>query len=219
MEHAYWLDKWSRQEIGFHEADVNVYLKRHWQDSMPTNGRVLVPLCGKSLDMLWLVGLGLEVVGVELSEIAAKDFFESASLDYSVKSHETLDARCYCSGPVSIWAGDFFAFQPDDLGQFQSVYDRAALVALPAELRVRYAQHLRQFMSDDSELLLVTMEYDQAEMSGPPFNVSETELTALYAGGSRKLLERNDAALESNPKFTARGVTQLAECVWHLRWT
>lgn len=220
MEHAYWLDKWSRQEIGFHESDVNVYLKRHWQDAMPTNGRVLVPLCGKSLDMLWLVGLGLEVVGVELSETAAKSFFEAASLDYSIDAHTSLDARCYKSGPVSIWVGDFFAFQSADLGQFQSAYDRAALVALPPELRVRYAEHLRQFLSVDSEMLLVTMEYEQSEMSGPPFSVSETELAALYPDvGSRTLLERNEAALQANPKFVDRGVKQLAECVWHLRWT
>ena len=55
MDEAFWQRRWARNEIGFHLNEVNPYLRRHWPSLKLAQGaRVLVPLCGKSLDMAWL---------------------------------------------------------------------------------------------------------------------------------------------------------------------
>ncbi|TWI51003.1 thiopurine S-methyltransferase [Pseudomonas duriflava] len=214
MDTPFWLNKWERNEIGFHSLHANSYLKRHWESLEVSAGSVvLVPLCGKSIDMVWLAEQGFQVLGVELSSLAVEAFFEEQGLVPVCKSHGTL--RHYKAGPFTILQGDFFALTPADMPVCSAVYDRAALIALPEAMRYRYVRHLETLMPA-GEGLLITLEYDQAKRAGPPFAVSDDEVHRLYEPAWRlETLERKDVLAE-NAKFAAQGVMQLSEAVYKL---
>ncbi|WP_265324930.1 thiopurine S-methyltransferase [Pseudomonas aeruginosa] len=176
--------------------------------------QILVPLCGKTLDLAWLAAQGLEVLGVELSEKAVSDFFEEHDLRPEI---DQLDGfRRYRVAGITLLQGDFFALQAEHLAQCRAFYDRAALIALPPEMRERYAGHLQAVLPTRSLGLLVTIDYPQAEMAGPPFAVPDEEVRGYYAGGWRiEELERGDV-LGVNWKFLERGVSWLDEAVYLL---
>ncbi len=215
MDKAYWLNKWAKQDIGFHEVAVNPALETHWPVAMRSSDRVLVPLCGMTVDMAWLASRGHEVVGVEFSEKAAAGFFDNAGLTPQI--NESSIGKRYSCGSVSILVGDFFSLTGKDAGQFDCVYDRASLVAVEPSRRDAYVATLERLLGPGGDILLVTLEYDQTQMNGPPFNVDETVLDAYFEPPwRRRLLERNTDALTTNAKFRNRGVDTLSECVWHL---
>lgn len=212
MEKEFWLERWARNEIGFHQGDINPHLRRFWLEAAPASGRVFVPLCGKSRDLLWLRHQGQPVLGVELSTIAARAFFEEnglAPVQQSKPPFESFEAR-----GVEILCGDFFDLDAARLKDVTAVYDRAALVALPPELRARYAAHLAAILPADTRLLLVTFDYEQGAMNGPPFAVSPAEVDTLFApfGRIRKLASHD--ALADNPRFRERGLTRIDEHVF-----
>ena len=133
-----WLERWQEGRIGWHEADGNAGLRRHWATS---GRRVLVPLCGKSQDVLWLEAQGNDVVGVELSEIAVQAFFEENGIRCSRrKTAAGGDYWVADDRRVSIYRGDYFSFSD---GPFDACYDRGALVALAPDLRDDYIAHTR----------------------------------------------------------------------------
>ena len=141
MEHAFWHDRWAKGRIGFHQVEVNEYLERYWGSlDIPAQAEVLVPLCGKSLDMLWLREQKCSVLGVELSERACRDFYA----EQEVQPEEASNGRFLCLNRdgVALWCGDFFDLERGDVENIQGVFDRAALIALPPVMRERYAQHL-----------------------------------------------------------------------------
>lgn len=215
MEKDFWLTRWERAEIGFHQNEVNPYLRDYWQalEEMP-GGDVFVPLCGKSLDMLWLCQQGHTVLGVELSAIAVQHFFAENGLSPQHASREQFD--CCEADNIRILCGDFFDLNKQDLAQVTAVYDRASLVALPPEMRERYARHLVSILSPGTQILLVTFDYPQAEMSGPPFAVSPDEVEALYRDyADIRLLAQLDV-LPDNPRFQQRGLTRLQENIFLL---
>jgi thiopurine S-methyltransferase len=181
MEPKFWHERWESSQIGFHQHDVNQQLNRHASKlaSLCEGPRVLVPLCGKSGDMTYLRSLGYEVVGVELSPIAAAAYFSEHEKTPVVTQPEKSVA-CYEADGITILCGDFFDVTPDVLGPVHAAYDRAALVALPPETRKRYAAHLASVMPPGAPVLLVTFDYPQAEMSGPPFSVPQTEVEQLF---------------------------------------
>ena len=141
MEKNFWLERWEREEIGFHQNEINPYLRQYWQELHLARGsEVFVPLCGKSRDMLWLREQGHSVLGVELSAIAAQAFFKENDC---APQHVTGGKfERYETDGMRILCGDFFDLGKDDLAQVGAVYDRASLVALPPEMRERYARHL-----------------------------------------------------------------------------
>lgn len=199
-----WLERWQEGRIGWHEADGNRSLKRYWRGE---GLRVLVPLCGKSVDMLWLAGQGNEVTGVELSEIAAREFFTDNDLDYDVAA----DGNRY-SGvdvPITIVCDDYFAF--DDSG-FDAHYDRGALVALPAERRSQYALHTSARLSANPFQLVITLEYDQCRVTGPPYSVPPTEVLSCFPGLER--IDAYDDIANAPPKFRDAGLDAMTEVVW-----
>lgn len=215
MEKNFWHERWERQEIGFHQNEINPFLARHWQELQLSPGtRVFVPLCGKSLDMLWLREQGHPVLGVELSPIAAQAFFRENGYTPSqiaAKNFESFEAD-----NIRILCGDFFNLKKDDMKDVSAVYDRASMVALPPEMRERYVRHLLGILPPATRILLLSFDYRQPEMPGPPFAVSVEEVKTLYQGHADiRLLARHDT-LDENPRFRERGLTQLQENIFLL---
>lgn len=217
MQPDFWHERWQLNQIGFHQPDTNPYLQQFWpQLGVAPGSRVFVPLCGKSRDLLWLRAQGHAVVGVELSELAVQAFFEENRLVASVrpqggfKVYEAVGIRLYC--------GDFFALTAADLAGVGAVYDRASLVALPPKMRPDYARHMLSLLAPGTKTLLVSFDYPQQEMQGPPFSVDEAQVRALYADqcAVRLLLAADILAQES--RFRERGVTRLQEKVYALAY-
>lgn len=183
MEADFWHRKWAAREIGFHEKEVNVLLAAHFERlALGPGGRVFLPLCGKTRDIAWLLQRGCRVAGIELSEVAIGELFEELGVTPEVSSHGAL--RRFRAEGVEVFGGDFFELQAGLLGPVDAVYDRAALVALPVAMRARYAAQLMR-VSGAAPQLLLTFEYDQTRMEGPPFSVDEPEIRDLYASHYR----------------------------------
>ncbi|MCU1716140.1 thiopurine S-methyltransferase [Pseudomonas sp. 5P_3.1_Bac2] len=217
MHAEFWHKRWERSEIGFHQQQTNRYLQRYWaQLAVPDNAQVLVPLCGKSLDMLWLAGQGLRVLGVELSHKAVEAFFAEQGLTAQVRSEPHFIR--YSSGPLEILCGDFFALSADDLSQCQAFYDRAALIALPEPLRQRYVAHLAAVLPQGGKGLLVSLDYQQEDMPGPPFAVADAEVQRLYGGRwqVQRLLQQDVRGEAENARLLQRGLSRLDEWVYRL---
>ena len=215
MQPEFWHKRWQSNQIGFHLPEVNPYLQRFWpQLAVEDGARVLVPLCGKSLDLLWLAHQGHEVLGIELSEKAVEDFFSEHHFDPNVSEQGPF--KVYRAGSIELWCGDFFKLTAGDVADCSALYDRAALIALPAAMRQQYAAHLNRIMPRESLGLLITLDYDQSQMDGPPFAVLDDEMQGLFAGfWSLKILEDQDVLSES-PKFVENGVTRLEERVYRM---
>ena len=215
MNKEFWLERWERAEIGFHQNDVNPYLLRYWKELQPApGGEVFVPLCGKSLDMLWLRQQGCKVLGVELSPIAVRDFFAENGMALAHSRSGQFDC-CEADG-IRILCGDFFDLRKEDMAKVSAVYDRASLIALPPEMRERYARHLADILPPGTQILLVTVDYPQAEMQGPPFAVSVSEVEALYGKCAGIRLLAGEDVLEQNPRFRQRGVSRMQENIFLL---
>ena len=210
MQKEYWLDRWERQDTGFHQNEINPYLRQFWQClQLAPGSEVLVPLCGKSRDMLWLHQQGHTVLGVELSIVAAQAFFTENDLTPQCSVHDPfthLEAN-----DIHILCGDFFDLRKNDVSKVTAVYDRAAIIALPPEMRKRYTHHLLPILPPATQILLVTLDYPQHEMSGPPFAVSMDEVTALYQPYAAITLLSQQDVLEQNPRFQERGLSRLQE--------
>lgn len=213
MDAQFWHERWTNDQIGFHQAEGNPALRRHAGVLGPLAGRrVFVPLCGKSVDMLWLAAQGAEVVGVELSGRAVGDFFEGQGLTPARERRGGLE--CFSAGSYSLWCGDFFDLDPaTHLGPVNAVYDRAALVALPQPMRARYAPRLLE-LAGGAPILLITLDYEQERMSGPPFAVADDEVRALFAPRPEaQLLEARDV-ISREPRFRERGLPHFYQNVW-----
>lgn len=216
MHGAFWQERWARDQIGFHQDQVNAYLLRHWPRlQLPRGSQVLVPLCGKSLDLAWLFSQGYAVLGVELAEKAVQAFFAEHDLQPQVSEHGAF--RIYSVGTLALWCGDFFALTAEDVAGCQAFYDRAALIALPAAMRERYAAHLHGILPANCQGLLVTLDYDQARMDGPPFSVSDAEVRERFGRVWQvDELQREDV-LAGNWKFIRHDLKALDEATYHLR--
>jgi thiopurine S-methyltransferase len=176
---------------------------------------VFVPLCGKSHDLLWFAREGHRAVGVELSEIAVRAFFAEAGLAPAVEERERF--RRYAFEEIEIFCGDYFDLTPDLLGPIEAVYDRAALIAFPPHMRARYARQTAQPVPAHTRMLLVTMQYPNGELAGPPFSVDESEVRTLYEPAFEIEPLASADRLEANPPLRERGLTRLIESVYALR--
>lgn len=215
MEPAFWHRKWADNQIGFHQAQANPYLQRYWPGlGLPAGSRVLVPLCGKSLDLAWLAGQGYRVRGIELSRRAVEDFFQEQGLEAQVTQQGPFEV--WRSGEVELWCGDVFALQAEDVADCVGLYDRAALIALPAPMRARYMALLSRLLPGGSGLL-VTLDYQQELLAGPPFAVADEEVRTGFAGWQVQEVEARDVIGES-PKFLQAGVQRLVERVYRVRF-
>lgn len=179
MNPEFWQEKWQKREIAFHQAAANPLLVSWFnQLALAPGARVFLPLCGKSLDIHWLLAQGYHVIGAELSEVAVQELFAELGLTPSVSSVGNL--QLYRAEQLQVFVGDIFQLSDKTLGPVAAIYDRAALVALPDAMRQRYAQHLIT-VSQGAPQLVICFEYDQAQLPGPPFSVDSLEMHKLYS--------------------------------------
>lgn len=200
-----WLERWQEGRIGWHEVGGNAGLHKHWRGR---GKRVLVPLCGKTPDLLWLEEQGNEVAGVELSDLAARQFFEENGIDYTVRD-AGLTAYEGKRRRITIYCGDFFDFTSKG---FDACYDRGALIAIPPGDRPAYAQHLDSLLAPGAMRLLITIDYDEKIATGPPFAVSAEEVLGYWP--ALKVVDRYDDIDNGPPKFLKAGLTEMYESVW-----
>ncbi|GAA0425201.1 thiopurine S-methyltransferase [Cocleimonas flava] len=182
MEADFWHERWSKNEIGFHENEVNPLLVKHIKDlNLPEGSRIFLPLCGKTRDIAWLHSKGYKVVGIELSEHAVKQLFTELLGDEKLQPEVTqIDQHTlYTFENIEVYVGDFFKLSKQQLGKIDAVYDRASLVALPDTMRTQYAQHLLEITQGVPQLL-ITLEYDQSVIKGPPFSISDAMIKNYY---------------------------------------
>lgn len=178
MEASFWHERWEKNEIAFHQGEGNPLLEKYFDAlSLPAGSRVFVPLCGKTGDISWLLSQGYRVVGAELNEMAIRHLFTDLGVVPVVAKEG--DFKLYSAQGIDIFVGDFFALTAAMLGSVDAIYDRAALVALPEEMRVRYAAHLIE-ISDTAPQLLITYDYDQSLLPGPPFSISKQQVSQYY---------------------------------------
>ena len=223
MEITFWLERWNNNQTGFHQQKINPYLMYFYGEKGPVveqrdNFKVFVPLCGKSKDMLWLSQNNYKVFGVECSDRAIKDFFEENALNYkhAEKDQHALYQSSDLLSLVEIFQGDFFELQASDLDDVTDIFDRASLVALPVDMRQRYAYKMAELQKPGVRTLLVALTFDPMEMNGPPFSVTEDEVNALYSDdfSVQKLLFKE--VIEEEPGLRKRGLTSLVETVYKL---
>lgn len=214
MEPAFWHKRWADNQIGFHQLQVNPYLQAHWPAlGLAVGAQVLVPLCGKSLDLLWLAAQGYRVLGVELSRRAVEDFFVEHGLVAEVSQRGAFEVwRC---GEIELWCGDIFALRAEDVAGCTGLYDRAALIALPPRMRERYMALLDDLPAIGKGLL-VTLDYDQSLIDGPPFSVGDGEVRAGFSGWQVDEVEGREI-LDESPKFLKAGVERLLERAYSVR--
>jgi len=215
MDKDFWLERWGREEIGFHQCVINAHLCEFWSElNLPPGSTVFVPLCGKSQDMRWLQEQGHNVVGVELSTIAVQAFFKENGFTPRQVSCGKFDR--YEADGICLLRGDYFDLTRDQMTEVSAVYDRAALIALPPELRARYVRHLVRILPPATQILLITVDYPQQEMQGPPFSVSNGEVEELYCERAGMRLRAHQDVLAQNPRFQQRGLSRLVENIFFL---
>ena len=208
----YWIGRWNCGEIGFHQEHINSYLTEYWQTLHVAPGStVLVPLCGKSRDMIWLREQGHTVLGVELSKLATENFFHDNAITPLCQSDKRFTH--YCADNLCVLQGDFFDLRQTDVENVRAVYDRAAIVALPPHTRRHYVRHLLHLLPPTTQILLLGFDYPQAEMQGPPYAVSNDEIHALFGQHAQVDLLRQIDVLNDNPRFRERGLSRLQESV------
>lgn len=216
MDHSFWNERWQKGETGFHRARPHDQLVRFWPTlGLPAGSTVFVPLCGKSLDMVWLAEAGHRVIGAELSELAVDSFFAERGLAPEVE--EVPDFKVKRAGPYEIWCGDIFALPANAVAGAAAVYDRAALVAFPPAMQPRYADKLTELTPAGTPILLVGLDYEQARMSGPPFATSLQSVVSLFGPKHDiAVLEARDG-IEMSPNLRDRGLDHLVESLYLLR--
>ena len=206
-----WESRWQEDRIGFHLKEVNPYLMQFADQLLHQNPeRVFVPLCGKTLDLCWLTTKTKKVIGVELVSKAVQDFFAENKIDYLLQQDETLQK--FSSKSIDIYLGDFFDLNPEQTSSFKAIYDRASIVAIEKPDRKEYVDHLISFLDPAGRILLITLEYNQNQMEGPPYSVPQEEIESLFSPlCSLKLLETCDVL---DDRFRKKGLTHLLEHVF-----
>lgn len=178
MKANYWHDRWENSNIGFHQDQPEKSLTAHFATlNLPKGSSVFVPLCGKSLDIHWLLAQGYSVIGAELSAIATKQLFEELQLTPDLSTMGKLTR--YQAEQLTVFVGDIFDLSLGNTEQIDAIYDRAALIALPPELRKQYTQHLTS-ITQKAPQLLITYQYQADNEHKPPFSVDENEINAHY---------------------------------------
>lgn len=217
----FWLNKWVNNEIGFHLSSVNPLLKKYAPTFFESNAPVLVPLCGKTHDMVYLAELGHSVTGIELSEVATQQFFNNiynscSDLTNDLTANDQGNYKSYKKQNIEILVGDIFDLSQSLMQEIIYIYDRAALIALPPVIRQKYVQHLHRIIPY-AKLLLITLDYPQQQFSGPPFSVTENDVRSLFSFATITQMEREDI-IDKQDKFKAAGLEHFYQSVYQIVW-
>jgi thiopurine S-methyltransferase len=210
MDESFWFQRWETNNIAFHQSEANPLLIEYFKSlALPKGSRVFLPLCGKTLDIAWLLSKGYRVAGAELSELAIEQLF--IELGVAPQILEVGQVKHYSATNIDVFVGNIFYLSDKMIGPVDAIYDRAALVALPEEMRHRYTEHLMEITAKAPQLL-ICFEYDQALMEGPPFSISSEEINQLYkASYNLTLIVSSDVSGGLKGKLAAK------ENVWLLR--
>jgi thiopurine S-methyltransferase len=185
VDPTFWQERWQEGRTAFHEGRPNAFLEQFHDRVLGDCESILVPLCGKTEDLAYLAGRGHTVVGIELVEDAVRQFFAGHGIE------PAIEGQVYRAGALTIVAGDIFGVTPAVIGDIDGIYDRAALVALPRELRDRYVTHLRTVLASTAVAeLLVSIEHTSGD--GPPFSVETDEVRARFADATIEELGQGD---------------------------
>jgi thiopurine S-methyltransferase len=177
----YWQEKWQQNEIGFNQSTPNILLQKYLpQFNLAVDAKILVPLCGKSIDMIWLSKQGYQVIGIELSPVACRAFFHEHNLLMTTTHQDGFIIFKNLEKNITLFCGDFFSINKNIIGSIDTIYDRAALIALPEKIRSKYVNYLVSLSDIHTKILLITTAYDQEQMNGPPFSVDENTVRSLY---------------------------------------
>lgn len=216
MDHAFWLNRWQKTETGFHRQQPHPMLQRWWPTlKLPKSSGVFVPLCGKSIDLEWLRDQGHRVVGSELSPLAVDQFFAMLGATPVIEAKGQL--RRFEIENLVIWQGDVFALKPEDVLPIDAIYDRAALVALPPDMQQHYVTHMARIAPPGSRYVLISLDYREDEMNGPPFATPEALIDKLFS--PYFVLDHdlhNTGALDESQNLKERGLTSLTESLYIL---
>jgi thiopurine S-methyltransferase len=206
MELSYWQSRWKKGNTGFHQHNGYPGLRKYWQNlPIPKSPEVLVPLSGKSEDMRWIAECGGRITGVEISEIAVQQFF--SRMEQKPKKISFANFDIYTLNNITIWCGDFLKLPQNKIPEFNLIYDKAALVALPLQKRKKYVEKVVSVAGPHTHILLHGFSYNQQEMNGPPFSIPEKEVKMLYGSEfSITLLEKNTLNTDKYQKFKKRGL-------------
>lgn len=215
MQPSFWHEKWDAHQIGFHLSAVNPLLVKYWpQLKLDADAQVFVPLCGKSLDMCFLAEQGHQVLGCELNELAVQQFYQENALPFDITS--IAQHQRFHTEQVIIYQGDIFSLDAPEMPATNAFYDRAALIAWPEEMRLAYANQLANLIPANSVGLLITLDYPQAELNGPPFAVSDDWVQANLADDFEIERLACEDVLSDNPRFVKKQVSWLTESVYKL---
>ncbi|MHB1949069.1 MAG: thiopurine S-methyltransferase [Gammaproteobacteria bacterium] len=217
MEKDFWLKKWRNRDIGFHQQDVNPNLITHLNKlNLHLGNHILVPLCGKSRDMLWLADKKYQVKGVELSPVACQDFFTELKIDAQITKEKAFTKSKHQN--IELYCGDLFELKPEDVQPVHAVYDCKALIALPSDMRKKYVKHLIACLGTQIKILLVALE-TSSEGKGPPFSVTEEEVHALYGDHFSIQKVKHSPFVSVPERLLKKGFTDLIETVYLISGT
>ena len=214
IDQQFWLDRWTNGETGFHLTKVNPLLVCFYAKIFKPARKVFVPLCGKTLDMTFLASQTNDVLGCELSELAIRQFFDE--LRVTPACTQLPNASLFRQDRYEIIQGDFFSIDASRFEACRQIYDRAALVALDAETRRAYIAKLRHWFAH-ADMLLITLDYDQSVMDGPPFAVGAAEVARLFSWANLERLSEKEN-IDKEPGFASKGLRSFVESAYHIRW-
>jgi thiopurine S-methyltransferase len=220
MNPEFWLEKWDKNEIGFHLDAPHPWLLQIFSEvAISPNQTIFVPLCGKTHDIDFLLSQGLNVIGNELSELAVEQLFSRLGIQ-PIRQDWVNVGQVYRSDQLTVYVGDFFQLTAGVLLEHNEpeinwVYDRAALVALPTAMRPQYSQNIQQ-LCGFAQMLLMTLDYPQEQMSGPPFSVSPEEVAAHYGSFYEINPLKQQDILDKEPRFKQRGLTEFNQRLFQL---
>ena len=215
MKAEFWHQRWQPETMGLSGLIASSHMTRFIDLlGIEQGDNVLVPLCGKSLDMIWLRDKNFRVTGIEISPIAVADIFAENKIEHEISDYAW--GKAYRSENLDILCADFFDISPSDLPHTDGIYDRASLIALPESMRPDYAKHRASPTAGLSVGFLITLDYPQQEMDGPPFSVSERDVDQLFS--ELFIIEPiySEDCLVNEPRFQAKGLTRLDERVFLL---
>ncbi|HEY9031426.1 MAG TPA: thiopurine S-methyltransferase [Kangiella sp.] len=218
MEFEFWDNCWQRESQPFHLAEAHTFLVKYVEQYFSKDKKIFVPLSGKSVDLVFLSQQGYYPVGIEFNPKAVNRFIQEQQLEFSSQNFPVANGNQltrHHNDTMEVWLADFFDITENHVENFEQVYDRAAFIALPESMRADYANHLKTLLAEHATILLVTMDYQPDEMSGPPFHITLDEIKQQFPEGGVEELCRC-SLLDSHPRWKELELSRLDEVLYRI---